>query len=63
MNNTALAKLIWVLIYGGLLCAVLGMTIQKTDAAVGWSMVIAGAVVAGSGVVLVVVRSRRKDAP
>jgi len=63
MNNAALAKLIWVLIYGGLLVAVLGMTIQKTDAAVGWSMVIAGAVVAGAGVVLVVVRSRRKDAP
>lgn len=63
MNNTVLAKLIWVLIYGGLLCAVLGLTIQKTDAALGWPMVIAGAVVAGLGAVLVVIRSRRKDAP
>jgi hypothetical protein len=63
MSNVALGKLIWVLIYGGLLSAVLGLVMQKTDAALGWPIAIAGAVIAAIGAVLVVVRSGRKDAP
>jgi hypothetical protein len=63
MNNVALGKLIWVLIYGGLLSAVLGLVMQKTDAALGWPIAIAGAVIAAIGAVLVVVRSGRKDTP
>jgi hypothetical protein len=62
MSNTALGKLIWVLIFGGLLLAVLGLVIQKTDATLGWPMVAAGAVLALVGAVLVVVRARRGDA-
>jgi hypothetical protein len=63
MSNTNLGKLIWVLIYGGALSAVLGLTIQKTDAALGWPMAVVGGLIAVVGAVLVVVRSRRKDAP
>jgi hypothetical protein len=63
MSNTSLGRLIWVLIYGGALCAVLGLTIQKTDAALGWPMAVIGGLIAVVGAVLVVVRSRRKDAP
>ena len=63
MSNAALQKLIWVLIYGGLLGVVLGLSIQKADDALGWSIVVGGALSAAVGVVLLFVRSRRKDAP
>ncbi len=61
MSNTTLGKLIWVLIFGGLLLAVLGLVIQKTDTSVGWPMAAAGAVFALAGAVLLVVRARRGD--
>lgn len=63
MSNAALQKLIWVLIYGGLLGVVLGLSIQKTDDPLGWSIVVGGAVVAAVGAVLLYVRAARKDAP
>ena len=63
MSNAALQKLIWVLIYGGLLGVVLGLSIQKTDDPLGWSIVVGGGVVAAVGAVLVLVRAARKDAP
>lgn len=53
-----LQQLIWVLIYGGLLTLVLGLSVQRTDDALGWSMVVAGGVVAAIGFVLIYVRSR-----
>lgn len=61
MSNGFLGKLIWVLIYGGLLAAVLGLVIQKTDDALGWPIAITGALVAAVGAVLVFVRARRKE--
>ncbi len=63
MNNAALGKLIWVLIYGGLLAFVLGLVMQKTDGSLGWPIAITGAAVAVVGAVLVFVRSRRSNAP
>ena len=63
MSNAALQKLIWVLIYGGLLGVVLGLSIQKSDDPLGWSIVVGGAVSAAVGAVLLFVRARRKDAP
>jgi hypothetical protein len=63
MSNAALHKLSWALIYGGLLALVLGLSIQKADDALGWPMVLGGALVAGVGALLIVVRSRRKDLP
>lgn len=53
-----LQQLIWILIYGGLLTLVLGLSVQRMDDALGWSMVVAGSVVAAIGVVLIYVRSR-----
>jgi hypothetical protein len=53
-------QLVWVLIYGGLLTVVLGLSVQRTDDAFGWSLVIGGALVALVGVVLIFVRSRMK---
>ena len=55
-----LHKLIWVLIYGGLLTLVLGLATERSDAALGWSLVLGGGLAAAAGVVLITVRSRLK---
>lgn len=51
-------RLIWTLIYGGLFTAVIGLATRSRDAASGWALVVAGAVVTVAGVVLIWVRSR-----
>lgn len=50
--------LVWVFIYSGLLLAMLGLFMVRQDAMLGWVLVLAGAVDALVGVVLIVVRSR-----
>jgi formate hydrogenlyase subunit 3/multisubunit Na+/H+ antiporter MnhD subunit len=55
-----LHNVIWTLIFGGLLTLVLGIFVGKTDDAIGWIMVVAGAVMAAVGCVLIYVRSRIK---
>lgn len=56
----ALEALVWVLIYGGLLTLVLGLSVQRMDADTGWSLVLGGGAVAALGVVLIYVRSKIK---
>ena len=56
-----LQKVVWVLIYGGLLTLVLGLSTQRTDETVGWTLIVVGGVVAACGVVLIWVRSRLKQ--
>ncbi|WP_332777830.1 hypothetical protein [Polaromonas sp.] len=58
-----LQALIWVLIYGGLLTLILGLSVQRTDEALGWPLVVGGALVAALGFVLIYVRSRMKVEP
>lgn len=58
-----LQALIWVLIYGGLLTLVLGLSTRHFDGPLGWRLVVAGATVAVVGVVLIFVRSRLKSDP
>ena len=53
-----LQQLIWVLIYGGLLTLVLGLSAQRSNDAFGWSMVVGGGAVAVIGFALIYVRSR-----
>lgn len=55
-----LQKVVWILIYGGLLTLVLGLSTQRTDEVVGWTLVVIGGVLAAVGVVLIWVRSRLK---
>lgn len=55
-----LHKLIWVLIYGGLLALVLGIATARTDDALGWTLIVGGGVLAAVGVVLILVRARLK---
>ena len=58
MKPATVETLAWVLIYGGLLLAVLGLAVQRQDDALGWSLAALGAVAAGVGVALIWVRSR-----
>ena len=55
-----LHKIIWALIYGGLLTLVLGIATERTDASTGWVLMVGGGVVAAVGVVLIAVRARLK---
>ena len=60
-SNKAIARLqqlIWILIYGGLLTLILGLSVQRTDDALGESLVVGGALVAALGFVLIYVRSK-----
>lgn len=55
-----LHKIIWGLIYGGLLALVLGIATARTDDAIGWTLIVVGGMVAAAGVVLIGVRARLK---
>jgi formate hydrogenlyase subunit 3/multisubunit Na+/H+ antiporter MnhD subunit len=62
-SNKAAARLhglIWVLIYGGLLTLVLGLSVAPIDDETAWLLIVGGGVVAAAGVALIVVRSRMK---
>ena len=61
MSNSALEKLVWVLIYGGLLVVCLGIFAKRADAAFGWALIAGGAVAAVLGAVLIYVRSLRNS--
>jgi hypothetical protein len=58
MNKSKLDTWLWVLIYGGMLGASLGWFVLPRSPGLGWTLMVAGAVVTALGVVLVVVRSR-----
>ena len=53
-----LHKIIWMLIFGGLLTVILGTFVGKTDDSVGWIMVLVGGVLTVIGAVLIYVRSK-----
>lgn len=55
-----LEALIWVLIFGGLLGVVYGLALERYRAEAGLAFVVCGAVLAGVGGVLILVRARMK---
>ena len=59
-NLKRMQQLAWVLIYGGLLTLVLGVSVRRTDDALGWTLLAVGAVVALAGFALVLMRARMK---
>ncbi len=59
MNNAALEKLIWVLLYGGLLVVCLGLFVQRRDGDFGVTLMAGGAMSASIGAFLIWLRSRR----
>jgi len=52
-----LHKIIWTLIFGGLLTLILGIFVGETDDAIGWVMIAAGGVMTAVGALLIYVRS------
>jgi hypothetical protein len=58
LRGARLEALIWVLIYGGLIVAVLGIALERNGARHGSGIVTAGALAVAAGIVLVWVRSR-----
>ena len=52
-----LHKIIWTLIFGGLLTIILGIFVERAGDAIGWMMVVAGGVLTAIGMVLIYVRS------
>ena len=63
-TNTKLVRmerLVWVLIYGGLLSVVISHFLGEGDAALAQGMVIGGLLAVFSGIVLIYVRSRLRE--
>ena len=61
MRAETIDKLIWTLIYGGLIAVAIGVATQRGDAAAGWVLVSGGVIVSVVGAVLIYVRSRMKE--
>jgi hypothetical protein len=53
-----LQMLIWVLIFGGLLALVLGLSVRRFEAPLGWVLMTGGAVLAGVGAALILLRAK-----
>ena len=47
---------VWVLVYGGLLLLGLGLSVQRSDASLGWGIAALGIAFASIGVLLICVR-------
>lgn len=52
---------VWVLVYAGLIVIGVGMSVQRSDIALGWGITVLGIVLDALGAVLIWVRSRIKD--
>jgi hypothetical protein len=62
LSASRVEVLVWVLIYGGMLGAGIGIALERSGkSSFGWGVVCAGAAVTLVGVVLIWVRSRMSD--
>lgn len=62
MSATArIQKWSWILIYLGMILLALGLSVQRSDAALGWGIAVPGIALIVIGVVLIWVRSRMKN--
>jgi hypothetical protein len=61
MNTETIDKLIWTLIYGGLIAMAIGMATERNSVAAGWVLMTGGGIVSVVGAVLIYVRSRMKE--
>jgi hypothetical protein len=63
VNHRVVEILIWVLIFGGILAAILGWFMREGNPALGGTALSIGGVAAAAGAVLIYVRSRMTDKP
>lgn len=62
-RRETLTRVIWAMIYSGLLLAGIGWMMLRRESDAGWLLVAFGALDAVVGVALIVVRARMGDAP
>jgi membrane protein DedA with SNARE-associated domain len=60
MSPKRVQQWVWVLIYGGIFLVAIGLSVQRSDATLGWQIVAPGGVLIALGAVLIWVRSRMK---
>ncbi len=60
LNKLRVERLVWILVYGGLLALVLGMFVQRYDRLLADILQVGGTIVASTGALLIWVRSRMK---
>lgn len=63
MKTATIEKWTWILIYGGMICMALGLSMREFDRAKGWGLIACGGGVALLGVVCIWVRSRMVTPP
>ena len=63
MSSRKINTWIWGLIYGGMALGALGLSVQRSDAVIGWAIALVGLALFVVGALLVVVRSRIGDKP
>jgi hypothetical protein len=56
-----LGRMIWILVYGGLILLIVGYRTHTDSATAGWALMVAGAVITVLGFFLIWVRSRVPD--
>jgi membrane protein DedA with SNARE-associated domain len=61
MNSKRIEVWVWVLVYAGMILLGLGVSVQGSDASLGWGIAVVGIVAMLIGAVLVWVRSRMKE--
>lgn len=61
MTTITLEKLIWAAVFVGLVIGAFGLSLQRSDDALGWSLVVLGGVLIAAGATGIVVRSRMED--
>ena len=61
LSTGPIEALVWVLVYGGLLVFGLGVALSRGGLDYGWSILVAGLVIAVAGAVLIYVRSRMAE--
>lgn len=61
MRNAVMEKLIWILIYSGMLVAALGLFLWRDAPVAGVALMVIGGLDAAAGVLLIWLRSRRPE--
>ncbi len=57
---TRVQKWVWILIYLGMILLALGLSVQRSDASIGWVIAALGIAAIGVGILLIWIRSRMK---